>query len=225
MPHALIVHAHPEAHSFCAAQMREAVSTLEAQGYTVEVSDLYQMNWSPALGRDDFTHPLEGHFKPGPEQVRAHQQGTFTPDVAAELEKLLRADLLVFSFPMWWFSLPAILKGWVDRVFAMGVAYGGGVGTFDKGGFRGRRAMLLFTTGSLEEHFGPEARDGEMDVILFHILHGMFWFCGFTALESVVSFAPTRGTPETRAQQLGAVRTAFSTLDSRAVRFGNILAS
>ncbi|WP_161884408.1 NAD(P)H-dependent oxidoreductase [Deinococcus alpinitundrae] len=220
MPHALIVHAHPEPNSFCTAQMRKAAQTLQEQGYTVEISDLYAMNWNPSLGRSDFRHVLEGHFKPGPEQTRAAREGTFAPDVTAELEKLQRADLLVLSFPMWWFSLPAILKGWVDRVFTMGIAYGGGVGTFDKGGFRGRQAMLLFTTGSLEEHFGPEARDGEMDVILFHILHGMFWFCGFTALESVVSFAPTKGTPETRAQQLERVGEAFSDLPSRAVKFG-----
>lgn len=220
MPHALIVHAHPESNSFCTAQMREAVLSLQSQGYTVEISDLYRMDWTPTLGRADFTHALNGHFKPGPEQLRAHREGSFAPDVDSELEKLQRADLLVFSFPMWWFSLPAILKGWVDRVFAMGVAYGGDVGTFDKGGFRGRRAMLLFTTGSLEEHFGPGSRDGEMDVLLFHILHGMFWFCGFTALESVVSFAPTKGTPETRAQQLLSVRQAFSDLPSRAVKFG-----
>ncbi|MGY2894802.1 NAD(P)H-dependent oxidoreductase [Deinococcus sp. UYEF24] len=220
MPHALIVHAHPEPQSFCTAQMKEAVQALEAQGYTAEISDLYALGWNAELGRADFTHPLEGHFKPGPEQLRASKGGTFAPDVAAELEKLRRADLLVFSFPMWWFSLPAVLKGWVDRVFVMGVAYGGHVGTFEKGGFAGKRAVLLFTTGSLEEHFGPGSRDGEMDTILFHILHGMFWFCGMQALESVVSFAPTKGSAESRLEQLGAVRRAFSNLETRTVKFG-----
>ncbi|WP_189070352.1 NAD(P)H-dependent oxidoreductase [Deinococcus radiotolerans] len=217
MPHALIVHAHPEPDSFCSAQMREAARALQAQGYTVEISDLYAMNWNPALGPDDFKHELTGHFKPQAEQIRAVQQGTFAPDVATEIEKVLRADLLVFSFPMWWFSLPALLKGWVDRVFAMGVAYGGRVGRFETGGFRGRRALLLFTTGSTEDMFGPGARDGEMDVILFHIQHGMFHFVGYTVLAPIVSFSPVRHTPEERGAQLRQVHEAFSTLNGRPV--------
>ncbi len=217
MPHALIVHAHPEPESFCSAQMWEAAKALEVQGYTVEISDLYQMGWNPELGRNDFEHELIGHFKPQVEQVKAVNQNTFTPDVAAEIEKVQRADLLVFSFPMWWFSLPALLKGWVDRVFAMGVAYGGSVGRFETGGFQGRRAMLLFTTGSTEDMFGAGARDGEMDVILFHIQHGMFYFVGYTVLAPVMSFGPVRKTPEERAQQLVQVREAFSSLDTRPV--------
>lgn len=217
MPHALIVHAHPEPDSFCSAQMREAAQALEAQGYTVEISDLYGMGWNPELGRNDFGHELVGHFKPQVEQVKAVNQGTFAPDVAAEIEKVRRADLLVFSFPMWWFSLPALLKGWVDRVFAMGVAYGGSVGRFETGGFQGRRAMLLFTTGSTEDMFGPGARDGEMDVILFHIQHGMFYFVGYSVLAPVMSFSPVRKTLEEREAQLRQVREAFTNLGTRPV--------
>ncbi len=200
--------------------MSEAVRALQAQSYTVEVSDLYAMNWDAELNRHDFTHDVEGPFKPPLAQEQASKSNTFAPDIAAELEKLRRADLLVFSFPLWWFSLPALLKGWVDRVFVRGTAYGGRIGTFAEGGFRGKRALLLFTTGSLEEHFGPGARDGELDVLLFHIQHGMLWFCGFQVLAPVISFAPVRGTPEARQQQLGQVRLALSTLDTRPIIFG-----
>ena len=121
---------------------------------------------------------------------------------------------------MWWFSLPAILKGWVDRVFAMGTAYGGAVGRFETGGFVGKRAILLFTTGSMEDMFGAEARDGDLEVLLFHIHHGMFFFVGFDVLAPVVSYAPVRKTPEERAAQLASVRAAFSTLAMRPVLFG-----
>ena len=79
---------------------------------------------------------------------------------------------------------------------------------------------LLFTTGGLREHFGKGARDGELDVLLFHIRHGMLWFSGFTVLEPVVSYNPARITPGERQGQLDDVRRAFSALDSRAVIFG-----
>lgn len=217
MPHALIVHAHPESESFCSVQMRAAVQALEESGYTTEISDLYSQSWQPEISRADFEHTTAEYFKPQGEQLRATREGTFSTELAAEIAKVRRADLLVFSFPMWWFSLPAILKGWVDRVFAMGVGYGGEVGRFETGGFKGKRAMLLFTTGSTEDMFGPGARDGEMDVILFHIQHGMFYFCGFDALEPVVSFAPVRQTPEARAGYLEHVRDAFRHVDSRRV--------
>ncbi len=194
-----MVHAHPEPASFCSAQMRDAAQALQAQGCTVEISDLHAMNGNPVLGRHDFRHELTGHFKPQAEQVKAIQQGTFAPDVAAEIDKVLRADLLVFFFPMWWFSLPALLKGWVDRVLAMGAAYGG---RFESGDFRGRQATLLFTTGSPADMFGPGARDGELDVILFHIRHGLFHFVGSSVLAPVVSFSPVRHMPQERAAQL-----------------------
>lgn len=217
MPHALIVHAHPEPDSFCSAQMREAVAALLAQGYTAEVSDLYAMNWRADLNREDFTHTPPSYFKPQADQLRAATDQTFAADVDSEIAKLQRADLLVFSFPLWWFSLPALLKGWVDRVFAMGVAYGGTVGRFDTGGFVGRKAMLLFTTGSTEEMFGTRARDGELDVILFHIQHGMFYFVGYQVFAPVVSFSPVRHSDALRAAQLADVREAFSNLETRSV--------
>ena len=220
MPRALIVHAHPEAASFCTAQMREAASTLQAQGYKVQISDLYAQGWNAGLDRSDFTHALDGHFKPQAEQVRAAQDHTFAPDVAAELDKLLAADLLVFSFPLWWFSLPALLKGWVDRVFAMGAVYGAGVGTYDAGRFLGRRALLLFTTGGPESAYGPQANNGELETVLFHIHNGMLRFAGYTVLAPLVGHSPVRVSDDERAAQLGQVREAFRNLDDRARVFG-----
>ena len=220
MPRAFIVHAHPEAASFCAAQMQEAARTLEKQGYTVEISDLYRVGWQSSLDRHDFTHDVGEYFKPQAEQLAAAQHGTFAPDIAAELAELEAADLLVFSFPLWWFSLPAVLKGWVDRVFAMGAVYGAGVGIYDRGRFVGRRALLLFTTGGPEAAYGPQANNGDLDKVLFHIHNGMLRFAGYTVLAPVIGYSPVRVGDDERAAQLGRVREAFETLDERATVFG-----
>jgi NAD(P)H dehydrogenase (quinone) len=61
-----------------------------------------------------------------PRFKQAFAQGTQSADIAAEQEKLLWADTVIFQFPLWWFSMPAIMKGWIDRVYAWGFAYGVG---------------------------------------------------------------------------------------------------
>lgn len=107
---ALIVHAHPEPASFSSAQVREAEKALVEQGYQVRMIDLYQLSWDPMLDRDEF-FTAEDYFKPQAEQLAAVANGTLSPEVDEHLQALLDADLLVLSFPLWWFSLPAILKG------------------------------------------------------------------------------------------------------------------
>ncbi|MFC9970801.1 NAD(P)H-dependent oxidoreductase [Spirillospora sp. NPDC127200] len=204
-PTALIVHAHPEPRSFSTAQMATAAQALRDAGYRVDVLDLYSEAWAPALAREEFA-PVEGHFKPQAEQWRAVKDGTLDATVKAHLDRLLAADLLVLSFPLWWFSLPAILKGWVDRVFVMGAAFGGDHGLFDDAALAGRRAMLLFTTGGPSESFRPGGAFGAMDDFLFHIHRGMLEFVGYRVLDPVVTYGPARMTDQERAAALDAVR-------------------
>lgn len=204
-PLALIVHAHPEPRSFSTAQMTTAAQALREAGYRVDVLDLYADAWAPTLARDDFPS-VEGHFKPQAEQMRAVRDGTLDATVQAHLDRLLAADLLVLSFPMWWFSLPAILKGWVDRVFVMGAVFGGGHGLFEDAALVGRRAMLLFTTGGSRESFLPGGAFGPMDDFLFHIHRGMLEFVGYQVLDPVVTYGPAHMSDEERAAALDVVR-------------------
>src|SRR5690606_2449016 len=100
------------------------------------------------------------------EQKQASQRQTFTADIQAELDKLLACDLLILQFPLWWFSVPAILKGWIDRVFVNGTVYGAGGRRFDQGGLKGRKAMLAFTTGCFPEMMTSDGLLGHRDIIL-----------------------------------------------------------
>ncbi|MDX3312464.1 NAD(P)H-dependent oxidoreductase [Streptomyces sp. ME08-AFT2] len=208
-PTALIVHAHPEPHSFSTAQMTTAAQALREAGYRVDVLDLYADDWAPILARGGFP-PVDGPFKPQAEQMRAVKEGTLDTAVRAHLDRLLAADLLVLSFPMWWFSLPAILKGWVDRVFVMGGVFGGDHGLFSDAALAGKRAMLLFTTGGPSESFQPGGAFGPMDNFLFHIHRGMLEFVGFQVLNPVVTYGPARMTDQERTAALDAVRASVA---------------
>ncbi len=193
MSNVLIVHAHPEPKSLTSALKTLAVETLTAHGHAVRVSDLYAMGWEAVADRGDFTSPAQpDRLRYAAESQHAFASGTQTADIAAEQEKLLWADAVLFSFPMWWFSMPAILKGWVDRVFAYGFAYG--VGThggerwgdrYGEGTLRGRRAMLTVTIGGREPHYSPRGVNGRLDDLLWPIQHGILFYPGLEVLPPV----------------------------------------
>ncbi|QRO00313.1 NAD(P)H-dependent oxidoreductase [Archangium violaceum] len=209
-----IVHAHPEPQSFNGALTLHAQEVLRAAGHEVRVSDLHAMKWNPVLDRHNFTTVANpDYFKPQQEEMHAAQHHGFAPDVQAEMEKLQWCDVLVFQAPLWWFSLPAILKGWVDRVFAMGFAYGGGR-WFDRGVFRGKRAMLSLTTGGGDSFYAPDGINGDINDLLYPINHGIFYFCGFDALPPFLSYAPARVSDTQRAAYLAAYGERLLTLDT-----------
>ncbi|RAI41644.1 NAD(P)H-dependent oxidoreductase [Rhodoplanes roseus] len=190
----LIVFAHPEPRSLNAALRDVAVAELAAQGHAVQVSDLYAMRFKSGIDRDDFpTLPQDVRLKvPGASKV-GYAAAALTDDVAAEQAKLLWADVLILQFPLWWFTMPAILKGWVDRVFAYGFAYGVGEHSearwgdrYGEGVFAGRRAMVITTTGGWKEHYSPRGVNGPMDDLLFPINHGILFYPGYDVLPAYV---------------------------------------
>jgi NAD(P)H dehydrogenase (quinone) len=123
----LLVLAHPEPKSFNGAMFQTAIDTLKDSGHDVQYSDLYAMRFDPISDRRNFTTVKDpDYFKPQLEEIYATDGGGFIPEIEAEIQKLEWCDLMIWQFPLWWFSVPAILKGWVDRVFAMGRAYGNG---------------------------------------------------------------------------------------------------
>jgi NAD(P)H dehydrogenase (quinone) len=166
---------------------------LRSEGVHVHSIDLYAEDWEPVLAREQFLDG-PGYFKPQSEQMNAALAGTFIDPVKAHLMHMQQADLLVLSFPLWWFSMPAIMKGWVDRVFVMGAAFGGEHGIFTDGGMRDKKAMLLLTTGGVESAFAPNALDGygNMETFLFHIHRGMLEFVGYEVLPPVITYGPAR---------------------------------
>jgi NAD(P)H dehydrogenase (quinone) len=190
----LLVYAHPEPRSLNGSIRDFMVDRFVRAGHSVEVSDLYAMRWKASLDADDFPQrDAMQPFSPGADSKRAFAEGTQTADVAAEQDKLRRADLVIFQFPMWWFSMPAIMKGWFERVYANGFAYGVGEHSekrwgkrYGEGVLRGKRAMLVVTTGGWAEHYSERGINGPIDDLLFPIQHGMLFYPGFDVLPPFV---------------------------------------
>lgn len=184
-----IVYAHPEPRSFGRALLDRSVQALSEAGHDVVVSDLYAMGFEPvARGSDFLERRFPDQLQYDREQKQASQRHGFVPEIQAELDKLLACDLLILQFPLWWFSVPAILKGWIDRVFVNGTVYGSGGLRFDQGGLKGRRAMLTLTTGCYPGMMEPAGLLGERDVVLWHLQHGTFGYSGLQVLQPFVGW-------------------------------------
>jgi NAD(P)H dehydrogenase (quinone) len=188
----LIVHAHPEPQSFNTALTTAATAALRDAGHIVTVSDLYAEHFHPVAGRHDFlqaANPDRFHYQT--EQAQAAANGSFAPDVAREQARLLAADLLVLQFPLWWGAPPAILKGWLDRVLAYGVAYVDGR-RFTSGLLKGRRAMMSVTTGGTPERFTDEDVYGNIDRVLWPVRRLALEYMGYEVEEPFISYAAPR---------------------------------
>lgn len=209
----LIVYAHPEPKSFNGAMKDAATETLRGAGHDVVVSDLYALKFQPVAGPSDMTGDREDpeFFSLPKEQTKAYQEGVTAPDIAAEVEKLKRADLLIFQFPIWWFGMPGILKGWADRVFARGFAYMFGR-KYDTGMFRGKTALVAATTGTSADTYAPDGIDGDILAVLWPIHNGLFRYCGFDVLPPFIAYMPGRVGEAGRAAYLNEYRKRLDAL-------------
>ena len=199
-----IINAHAEPRSFNGALFRAAQESLVAAGHTVQTSDLYTMGFDPVSDRRNFTTVKDADFfKQQIEEMHATEVGGFAADVEAEMRKAESCDLMIWQFPLWWFGLPAILKGWVDRVFAMGRTYGGDR-FYENGVFKGKRALLSVTTGGPAEAYLPGGFNGDIDAILRPIHRGMLRFTGWDVLAPHIVYGPVRISEDDRLAKLGA---------------------
>lgn len=199
---AFIVYWHPEPKSFNHAMFVTAIEALAASGAEVRSSDLHAMAFDPVSGRTNFkTVKNPDYLKPQLEEIYATEHNGFSETLESEMQKLEWCDLMIWQFPLWWFGLPAVLKGWVDRVFAMGRAYGGGR-IYETGIFKGKRALLSLTTGGAEEHYQPDGFNGDMLGLLKPIHRGMLQFVGIEVLAPQIVYGPAHMNDQQRIDEL-----------------------
>jgi NAD(P)H dehydrogenase (quinone) len=163
----LIVLAHPDPRSFNGAWAITTRRASEAQGDKVLFSDLVAMGFDPVERASHYPYlQTDMNFDPLKAQEEAADQHRLPEDVKLEIEKLRRADRVVFHFPIWWFGPPEILKGWFDRVLAHGDVHSV-TNRFDKGHFIGKKALFCVTTGSKESESAFNGKEGDIQMLLW----------------------------------------------------------
>ncbi|XP_045440163.1 ribosyldihydronicotinamide dehydrogenase [quinone] isoform X2 [Pipistrellus kuhlii] len=184
----LIVYAHQEPQSFNGSLKKVAVEILSKQGCTVTVSDLYAMGFEPRATRNDITGALSHPevFSYGVEVYEAYKKRSLTSDIVDEQKKVQEADLVIFQFPLYWFSVPAILKGWMDRVLCQGFAFDL-PGFYDAGFLKGKLALLSLTTGGPAEMYTRTGVSGDFKYFLWPLQ---------------ISFAPETASEDERKKML-----------------------
>jgi NAD(P)H dehydrogenase (quinone) len=133
MKHAVIL-AHPKPTSFCAAIARTCVEHLRATNHTVVLRDLYALDFDPRLKAEELPTPLGVHA---------------AADIVAERRTLADVDSFIFVYPFWFNAPPAILKGYVDRLFSMGFGYAPGAGGTES--LLDGKTLLSFSTSGAPE--------------------------------------------------------------------------
>jgi NAD(P)H dehydrogenase (quinone) len=184
----LVVHAHPEPKSFNTAMLHAAVEELTILGNSVQVSDLYEMQFNAVASKEDFQARTDPDYCVyALEQRHAVQRCTLAPDIQRELDKLLWCDLLVLVFPLFWCSTPAIMKGWIDRVLVSGKTYGG-KRFYDRGGLAGKKALVCTSLSGQEHMFAADGVHGPILDMLRPLLQGTLAYVGMQVLEPFIAW-------------------------------------
>ena len=165
----LVVYAHPNPLSFNHALLESVAAGLKEAGHDVRVKDLYAEKPKVTLDAEDFQGILAGRV---PEDIRREQA------------EVAWAEGLVFVYPVWWLSMPAILKGWIDRVFLNGFAFEIAP-EGPRGLLRHRKAQIVMTTGGLERDY---AEGIGRQLLTEPMTGGVLRFCGIAEVSTKVFY-------------------------------------
>jgi len=163
MKHAVIL-AHPKSSSFCASIAKTCIEELGALGHAADLRDLYAMDFDPRLRAEEI--PSDQGFRAG-------------PDVIAERKRLGDVDSFIFVYPFWFNAPPAILKGYVDRVFSLKFGYAPGFGGTEPL-LRGKTLMSISTSGAPDQWVNST---GALKTLMAGFDMHFAAVCGLTVLD------------------------------------------
>lgn len=199
----VLIYAHEDPASFGAAMHNRVLSYFEKNGHNTVVSDLYGSGFHAVAEKWDFKVSGGPHQNYMSEQARAAKDSTaFAEDIKDEIAKIRTADLLVFEFPLWWSAPPAIMKGWFDKVFAMGVAWDGDH-RYSSGLLGGKQALVITGAGDSEDHYSATGMHGATIVQhLYPLLHSTLAHAGLDVLKPFIATGLTSASDDDRQTHL-----------------------
>lgn len=173
------------------------------KGYSVDTTVLTTDNFNPVSDRSNFTECADDSFFAQKKEERiASKKKTFHPDIEKEIVKLENCDFLLWQFPLRNFSMPAVLKGYIDKNFANGRIYGG-LHIYENGFFRGRSTLFSIVSDMDEDNFGPGRRHGNIHEILYPIHRGVAQYVGFNVMIDKIFYAPEERPPYEQEEMIG----------------------
>jgi len=185
----LYVYAHPNPSSFNGMLKQHALDLFTKLKPNVKLSDLYADNFKAIADWNDFnSDEVEINSQYFLAQQDAYKNKQLSVDINLELTKIAWADHIIFQFPLWWFSTPAILKGWLDRVLVKGFAYDSGK-IFNDGLLKGKTASLVVTTQSPESAYQTNGLHQATIEAFLHHIHHTLRFVGIKTLAPFVIYA------------------------------------
>jgi NAD(P)H dehydrogenase (quinone) len=182
----LIIYAHPNPKSFNHAILERLQKTLKDAGRSYEVRDLYALKFNPALSR---------------KELELMPQGKAPKEIKEEQQHIKDADVVVFIYPIWWSAMPAILKGYIDRVFSEGFAFAID-GDRLKGLLGGKKAIVINTTGAPRDVL---VGAGGEDAMRAMVDHAILEFCEMEVVAHKYLYAVPDADEAARMQMLDEV--------------------
>ncbi|PPR76353.1 MAG: Modulator of drug activity B [Alphaproteobacteria bacterium MarineAlpha2_Bin1] len=184
-----IVLAHPETKSFNSSSARELCNFLVKNGHQVKFNDLYKNNFNPLLSRKDFPGKINDNLIQFPEaQLESIKNNTTSSDIKIEHKNIQWCDIIILQFPLWLYGMPAILKGWCDRVFSEGFAHQPSKNIwFDNSHLNKKKLLLSITTNGKRNTYSNNGRHGSINIILWPIINA-FAFSGLNIVKPFISF-------------------------------------
>ncbi|MBP1223536.1 NAD(P)H-dependent oxidoreductase [Flavobacterium sp. 1355] len=155
----LIIYAHPNSGSLNHFFKQTILETLQESGEEIEVRDLYEINFNPVLSLND---------------MNGQRMGKVAPEIQTEQDFITWADRIIFVYPIWWTGMPAIMKGYIDRVFSYGFAYRYDSGV-QKGLLTGKKTIIVNSHGKSNAEYEASGMDKALALTSDT---GIFTYCG-----------------------------------------------
>jgi NAD(P)H dehydrogenase (quinone) len=173
----LIIYAHPREESLNGYLMQTVINLLQKGNNEIIVRNLYFQNFNPVLSLED---------------MDAQRKGEVSSDVKKEQEYITWANQITFIYPVWWTGIPAIMKGYIDRVFSYGFAYRYDQGV-QKGLLKGKQVIIINTHGKSDREYEATGMD---KALLLTSDKGIYEYCGFEVLQHFFFDGADRATAE-----------------------------